>query len=105
MELLKLVLTHSLFWVQHRLEDSVIKIKAVQQPTDSERGDVTPSNHLPDTQIHSSALSLIPALWLPFRNLIQHTKLTISIWSIKTGNEESILAAQSQDHGRQGYAF
>lgn len=48
MELLKLVLTHSLYWVQHSFQDA-IKIKAVQQPTDSERGDVIPSSILPDT--------------------------------------------------------
>lgn len=58
-----------------------------------------------DTHIHSPALSLIPALWLPFRNLIQLTKLTISVLSIETEKEESILGAQSHDHGRQGYAF
>lgn len=101
MELLKLVLTHSLYWVQHSLQ-GVIKIKAVQQPSESERGDVIPARLLPDPQTHSPALSLIPALWLPFRNLIQPIELTVSILSIETGKEESILGAQSQDHGIQG---
>lgn len=77
MELLKFVLTHSLYWVQHSLQEGVMKTKAVQQPTDSERGDIISSRLLPDTQIHSPAF--IPAVWLPFRHLIQLTKLTISI--------------------------
>lgn len=104
MELLKLILTHPLYWVQHSLQEGVMKTKAVQQSTDSERGDVISSRLLPDTQIHSPALSLIPALWVPFRHLIQLTKLTISVLSIKAEKEESILGEQSQDRGRQGYA-
>lgn len=102
MELLKSVLTRLLRCVQHSLQDGVIKIKSVQQPTDSERSDLIPSALLPDTQIHSPALSLMPVLWLPLRNLIQ---LTISVLPIKTGKEQSIPAAQSQDHGREGYVF
>lgn len=104
-ELLKSVLTHLLHCVQHSPQDSVIKIKSVQQPTDSERGDLIPSTLPPDAQIYSPALSLTPALWPPFRNLNQLTKLTISVLPVKPGKEQSILAAQSQNHGRQGYIY
>lgn len=49
-ELLKSLLTHLLHCVQHSPQDSVIKIKSVQQPTDSERGDLIPSTLPPDAQ-------------------------------------------------------
>lgn len=105
MELLKSVLTHLLHRVQHSLQDGVIKIKSVQQSTDREGGDLITSTLLPEAQIGSPALFLIPALWPHFRNLIYITKPSISVLPIKTGEEKSTLALKVTSMGDKATSF